>query len=104
MFKQYILLTVLFMLLSFTLVSGCVKEKISIKKDIIVDVLERVPEKNENVKSFPKKPAKLLDFRGLKLKIFFSSKRKKVSQTRVLGFPIVGFLYRSLSSDPGPRQ
>ena len=45
MFKQYILLTVLFMLLSFTLVSGCVKEKISIKKDIIVDVLERVPEK-----------------------------------------------------------
>ena len=51
MFKQYILLTVLFMLLSFTLVSGCVKEKISIKKDIIVDVLERVPEKNENVKT-----------------------------------------------------
>ncbi len=50
MFKQYILLTVLFMLLSFTLISGCVKEKISIKKDIIVDVLERVPEKNENVK------------------------------------------------------
>ena len=60
--------------------------------------------KNENVKSFPKKPAKLLSFRGLKLKIFFSSKRKKASQTRVLGFPIVGFLYRSLSSDPGPRQ
>ncbi len=51
MFKQYILLTVLFMLLSFTLISGCVKEKISIKKDIIVDVLERVPEKNENVKT-----------------------------------------------------
>ena len=51
MFKQYILLTVLFILLSFTLVSGCVKEKITIKKDIIVDVLERVPEKNENVKT-----------------------------------------------------
>jgi len=51
MFKQYILLTVLFMLLSFTLVSGCVKEKITIKKDIIVDALERVPEKNENVKT-----------------------------------------------------
>ena len=68
MFKQYILLTVLFMLLSFTLVSGCVKEKISIKKDIIVDVLERVPEKNENVRPLIQKTISISTYLLMKMR------------------------------------
>lgn len=51
MLKQYLSLIILSTALSFTLVSGCAKEKVSIKSETVVDVLERVQEKNENVKT-----------------------------------------------------
>ena len=51
MLKQYILLSIMFIVFSFSFVTGCTNKKVNIQNDEVVNVLERVQEKNENVKT-----------------------------------------------------
>jgi len=51
MLKQFILLLFLFSVLTFSFATGCTNKKVNIQNETVVDVLERVQEKNQNVKT-----------------------------------------------------
>lgn len=51
MIKHYILLAVISLTFAFTLSTGCAEQQVNLRNNTIVDVLERVPEKKENVKT-----------------------------------------------------